>query len=296
MTIWQDFLGAEVGYVETQSFGSVRYIEAGKDNDEVLIFTHGMGGHIEAYCKNIVPLAEQFHVIAFDFIGHGLSSKPIDADYELDIYVRHLEEVMNALGIDKAHLAGESMGGGAVGVFAARFPDRVGRLVLITSGGIPIVTEQGREDLRNLAEMTSKMQGGQGPTWESVKNRLRWLLHEDNWDLLTDEMIAVRLGLYSQADAKAVKSKMTAFLQPWVQGEYEPELIPLEDMDHEILFLWTEHNPMHDLEAAKQAYTRAKNGQLHVMEGSIAHWPQYEKPEEFNQLLSQFLSTGQISN
>ncbi len=295
MTIWQDFLGAEIGFAETNTFGQVRYVEAGKENKEVLIFTHGMGGHIEAYCKNVVPLSDQFHVIAFDFVGHGLSSKPTDADYELDIYVRHLEEVMDALGIEKANLAGESMGGGAVGVFAARNPLRVGRLVLITSGGIPIVTEQGKKDLRNLAEMTAKMQVAQGPTWESVRNRLRWLLHEDNWDMLTDEMIDVRLSLYTRPDARAVKNKMSAFLHLWVKGEYEPELIPLEEMEQDILFLWTEQNPMHDLEAAQQAYKRAKNAQLFVMQGSVAHWPQYEKPKLFNQIIRQFVSTGKLT-
>ena len=42
---------------------------------------HGIGGHLEAYAKNVLPLSSDFHVVAFDFVGHGLSAKPLDIDY-----------------------------------------------------------------------------------------------------------------------------------------------------------------------------------------------------------------------
>ena len=257
-TLWQDFVGAEVRYIDTPSCGRTRIIEAGTDNKDVLIFMHGMGGHAEAYCKNVVPLSDQFHVIAFDFIAHGLSAK-LDIDYSLDIYTQHILEVMDVLGIEKATLIGESMGGGAAGVLAAENPSRVDKLILVTSGGIPIVTEQGREDLKNLAAMSAKSKG-QKPTFESVQARMRWLLHEKNWGMLTDELIELRLQYYSQPELAAIAPKVFGFLKGWVAGTYEPPLIPLEKLETETLFLWTEHNPMHDLPAAESAVKHVKNG------------------------------------
>ena len=57
-------------------YGKTRIVEAGKGNKETLIFLHGVGGHCEAYAKNVVTLSDEFHVVAYDYVGHGLSDKP----------------------------------------------------------------------------------------------------------------------------------------------------------------------------------------------------------------------------
>ena len=87
---WIDFLGAETRYVRTPSFERIRIAESGKENSEVLFLMHGLGGHLEAYAKNIIPLSNRFHVVAFDFVGHGLSSKPTDIEYNSDTYAKQL--------------------------------------------------------------------------------------------------------------------------------------------------------------------------------------------------------------
>jgi len=68
-------LEAEVRLVETKSFGPTRIAEAGTKNENVIILMHGIGGHLEAYARNIVALADEFHTIAFDFLGHGCHIK-----------------------------------------------------------------------------------------------------------------------------------------------------------------------------------------------------------------------------
>ena len=71
MSLWLDFMGAEIRYVETASYGKTRIAEAGKGNKETILFLHGVGGHCEAYAKNVVALSDEFHVIAYDYVGHG---------------------------------------------------------------------------------------------------------------------------------------------------------------------------------------------------------------------------------
>ena len=78
MSIWLDFLGAEIRFFDTPTYGRVRVAEAGKGKPEALFLMHGIGGHIEAYSKNVVTLGRSFHTIAFDFVGHGLSEKKTD--------------------------------------------------------------------------------------------------------------------------------------------------------------------------------------------------------------------------
>ena len=293
MSLWLDFLGAEIRFIDTPSFGSIRIAEAGKGNPEALLLMHGIGGHIEAYAKNVVALADSFHVVALDFVGHGLSAKRTDIDYIPSTYAALLGEVMDVLGIASAHISGESLGGWVAGLFAARQPQRVKRLVLNTAGGIPVVSEKGRQDLRDLDELNKK-NFGKAPSVDSVRQRMQWLMHESNWHLLDDELIGSRLALYSRPDFQKSAPLMFGMLERVDELVQRGEMLPVEQLQCGTLFLWTRHNPIHDLPAAEAACARNPKAQLYVMQAEAAHWPQYEAPEEFNRVMRDFLRTGQV--
>lgn len=89
-----------------------RYLSAGNPDQPLLILIHGTGGHLEAYSRNIAAHAEHFWTVAIDLVGHGLSDKPA-GDYEIKDYTRHVIDVIRALGRDKAHVSGESLGAGS---------------------------------------------------------------------------------------------------------------------------------------------------------------------------------------
>lgn len=295
MSIWIDFLSAEIRYVDTPSFGRVRIAEAGKGKPEALFLMHGIGGHIEAYSKNVVPLGEHFHVIAFDFVGHGLSEKKTDIEYPASIYADQLKELMDVLGIEKAHISGESLGGLVTGLFAVKYPERCLRLILNTAGGIPIMTDKGRQDLVNLATLTEKNYG-KPPSFESIKERMQWLIYEGNWDLLTDELIESRLAIYSRPDFQKSAPLVFARLNQAKAGggKAMPDAMELEKIEQEALLLWTTHNPIHDVPAAEAALPRLKKGKLYVMRKDCGHWPQYESPEEFDAVVVKYLTTGEV--
>ncbi|CAG2161306.1 alpha/beta fold hydrolase [Cupriavidus numazuensis] len=290
MSLWLDFLGAEIRYVKT-SFGSIRIAEAGKGNAEALFLMHGIGGHIEAYAKNVVPLADTFHVIALDFIGHGLSEKRDDVEYTPITYARLLAELMDVMDIQSAHLSGESLGGWVAGVFAALYPNRVKRLVLNTAAGIPVVSEKGRQDLRNLDELNKK-NFGKPPSVETIRMRMQWLMHESNWHLLDDELIGSRLALYTRPDFQRTAPLVFALVKRHDELGESGAMIQPQDLQCETLYLWTRDNPIHDVAAATAACERTPKGKLYVMHADAAHWPQYEAPDEFNAVMRKFLTTG----
>jgi pimeloyl-ACP methyl ester carboxylesterase len=293
MSLWIDFLGAEIRYIETPSFGQTRIAEAGKGKKEALFLMHGIGGHLEAYAKNVVALSEHFHVIAFDFVGQGLSAKIPDIVYNSSTYVQQLRELMDALGIQKAHVSGESLGGMVAANFAIAYPDRIIRTILNTTGGIPLVSEKGRQDLANLAAL-SKKNIGQLPTAETVRSRMQWLLFEGNWRLLTDELIETRLQIYLNPEFQKTASLVFARLARAASGDTEPDMVDLEKIECETLLFWTKHNPIHDVAAAESALPRIKKGKLYVMKTDAGHWPQYEDPQEFNEVVVRYLLTGDV--
>jgi len=288
MSIWLDMLGAEVRFVNTKSFGRVRIAEAGRGRaSETLVLLHGIGGHLEAYSKNIVPLSDRFHVVAYDYLGHGLSEKKA-IDYSPVMLGDHLGELLDALDVRRAHLSGESLGGWISGIFAGRHPERVARLILNTSAGIPVRTEKGKQELEALRTLSQKA-AAQGPSYESIGNRMKWLFHPDNHGMISDELIKTRLFFYTRPEMKDVAPRVLAMI-----GKHDEYLIPLEKIQAETLFLWTTHNPVHDVETARLACEKVKNAKLYVMKGAAGHWPQYEAPEEFNDVTRKFLTTGSI--
>ncbi|WP_336335139.1 alpha/beta hydrolase [Pseudomonas putida] len=293
MSLWLDFLGAEIRFIETPSFGRIRIAEAGKHNAEALILLHGIGGHIEAYAKNVVALGKDFHVVAMDFVGHGLSEKRADIDYVPSTYAALVAEVMDVLGIEQAHVHGESLGGWVGGMFAARYPQRIKRLVLNTTAGIPVLSEKGRAEMRELDEL-NKRNFGKPPTVESVRLRMQWLLHESNWHLLDDELIGSRLTLYRQPEFQKSASLVFSLLDRNEELAQRNEFLPVEALQCDTLFFWTRYNPVHDLVAAEAACARNPRAKLYVMKADAGHWPQYEWPEEFNAVVTHYLKTGEV--
>jgi HOMODA hydrolase len=277
MSLWLDMLGAEIRYVETPSYGRIRIAEAGPKDAPVILFQHGIGGHLEAYAKNLVALSDQFHCIAFDYVGHGLSHRKAMA-YTPLVLAEQVRELMDALGIDRAHLSGESLGGWVSGFFAIKYPGRVRKLMLNTAGGVPIVSTKGRADMDNLMAL-SKKAGGALPTFESVKARIGWLMHPDNHHLITDELVTVRLRFYTMPEAREVMPLVNQILP-----RHDEFLLPLEQIAVPTILLWTRDNPIHDLEAADYAHQQIAGSQLYIMKANSAHWPQYEAPDEFNQV------------
>jgi len=285
MSLWLDMLGTQIRYVQTRSFGRIRIAEAGDPAAETILFQHGINGHLEAYAKNLMSLSKDFHVVAFDYVGHGLSDKPV-LDYTPPLLAEQLGDLMDALGLESAHLSGESLGGWVSALFAARYPHRVKRLMLNTAGGLPVVSEKGKADLANLIALNARNVNNT-PTRETVTARLKWLMHEHNHHLVNDELIDLRLTIYLRPDTREVAPIINRIID-----RHDDFLIPFEQIRSETLFLWTLDNPIHDLESARAASATVPGSKLYLMKGEAAHWPQYEVPAEFDSVTTAFFRDG----
>src|SRR5213596_2827379 len=111
----------------------VIYRVAGSGPPVVLI--HGMVNSSRHWETVALRLADDYTVIAPDLIGHGDSAAP-RGDYSLGAHAASIRDLLAAVGIDRATLVGHSLGGGVAMQFFYQFPQRVERLVLISSGGL----------------------------------------------------------------------------------------------------------------------------------------------------------------
>jgi pimeloyl-ACP methyl ester carboxylesterase len=101
----------------------------------VLVLIHGITNSSASWEPVLARLATRFTVIAPDLLGHGDSAKP-RGDYSLGANASLMRDLMIALGRERATIAGHSLGGGIAMQMAYQFPERVERLVLVSSGGL----------------------------------------------------------------------------------------------------------------------------------------------------------------
>ncbi len=112
----------------------IQYLEMGEGGTP-LVFIPGFGGDINIFVFNQETLAATRPVYALDLPGHGGSSKDV-GDGDLAFFVGVLAGFLDAMEIEKAHLAGHSMGGAVAGAFALAHPERVASVILIASAGL----------------------------------------------------------------------------------------------------------------------------------------------------------------
>jgi pimeloyl-ACP methyl ester carboxylesterase len=101
----------------------------------VLLLIHGITSGSATWERAIRRLARDHTVIAPDLLGHGESAKP-RGDYSLGSFAAGLRDLLVALDIERATVVGHSLGGGVAMQLAYQFPERVERLVLVSSGGL----------------------------------------------------------------------------------------------------------------------------------------------------------------
>jgi len=113
---------------------SVFHYDVGSGHAVVLL--HGFNDHAEAFTRNIIPLAEAGHrVVALDLPGFGRSGIP-NMRYSLTGFAEFMLDFLDALGIERAHLVGNSMGGAIALRTALRQPDRIQSVVAVDAAGM----------------------------------------------------------------------------------------------------------------------------------------------------------------
>lgn len=111
----------------------IAYREEG--SGEALLLIHGMAGSSATWHGVLPQLSKRYRVVAPDLLGHGESAKP-RGDYSLGAFAAWLRDLLDELGIKRATVVGQSLGGGVAMQFAYQHRDYCDRLVLISSGGL----------------------------------------------------------------------------------------------------------------------------------------------------------------
>jgi 4,5:9,10-diseco-3-hydroxy-5,9,17-trioxoandrosta-1(10),2-diene-4-oate hydrolase len=286
-------------FAETAADGPGRglrlhYHEAGEatGGQPPVVLLHGGGPGATAWSnfgRNVGVLSSSFRVLAVDQPGFGRSDKWDEHPQYFTHSSGALAGLLDAIGVDQVHLVGNSLGGGTAVRFALRYPDRVGRLVLMAPGGLGlnVFAPDPTEGVKRLGAFGAPP----GPSREKLEAFLRTLVFDQR--LVTDELVDERFAAASSPESlRAMAAMGASFMRP---DDYEDGMLWREAhrLRHHTLLIWGREDRVNPLDGALVALKVLRRAQLHVFAG-CGHWAQLEKFEEFNRLTAAFLGDHRV--
>jgi pimeloyl-ACP methyl ester carboxylesterase len=267
----------EIGATADANGIKTNYLEAGKGDPVVLI--HGSGPGVTSYAnwRLVLPaLAENFRVLAPDMVGFGFSERPANIQYGVQTWADQVVGLMDTLELPTAHMVGNSFGGAIALRIATQHPDRVGKLVLMGSMGVPFPITEGLERV-----------WGYEPSFENMRKVLDVFAYSR--DLVNDELAEVRYrGSIQPGFQESFAAMFPAPRQRWVEAMCTPE-DDIRRLPHRTLIVHGREDQVIPVQTSLRLMELIDNADLSVF-SHCGHWSMIERTEDFNRNVSEFFS------
>lgn len=275
--------------------GTLRYYDHGGDHGDdhgdegpVVLFLHGSGPGVSGWrnFRGVLPtFARHFRCLILEFPGFGVTDD--FGGHPMITAQGVVAPFLDALGVARVHIVGNSMGGGVGINFAIRYPDRIDRLVTIGGIGTNTFSPGPSEGIRLLQEFT------EDPTRQRLVDWLKSMVYdqslvteeliEERWQLATDpETLAAARRMYGKAAYAAMMAAMGATDRPMPWAVMHKVAAPT-------LLTWGRDDRVSPLDMAIIPMRTIPNAELHVFP-NCGHWAMIEAKAAFESTVLAFLS------
>jgi pimeloyl-ACP methyl ester carboxylesterase len=264
----------------------VAYRDVG--SGETLLLIHGMAGSSETWRAVIPQLSKKYRVVAPDLLGHGQSAKP-RGDYSLGAFAVWLRDLLDELGVTRATVIGQSLGGGVAMQFVYQHPDYCERLILISSGGLGpdvgwtlrLLSAPGAEFILPVIAPRPVL---------TVGNKLR------SWFSAAGIQSPRGAELWSAYSSLSDAETRQAFLRTLRSVvDYRGQAVSALNRLHvaselPTMTIWGEQDQIIPVDHAYAAQAARAGSRLEVLKG-VGHFPHVERPNEVVDLIDDFIAT-----
>ncbi|MCC5952596.1 MAG: alpha/beta fold hydrolase [Acidimicrobiia bacterium] len=266
----------------------VAYRTAGNPDDPVVVLIHGMAGSSRTWRDCMDTLADGHYVVAPDLLGHGRSDKPA-GDYSLGNHASLVRDFLINVGVERATIVGQSLGGGVAMQFAYQYPEVCERLTLVNSGGL------GR-DVNLLLRLLS-LPGAElvlpiavpGFVRDRGNEVSRWMHRNGIRPPRVAEMWQAYASLAEPATRTAFLRTLRSVVDPGGQSVSARDRLYLAAAVP-TLIVWGDADPIIPVHHGTEAHEAMPGSRLEVFEG-VGHFPHVEVPDLFAATLLDFLRT-----
>ena len=251
--------------------------------EETVIMLHGSGPGASGWAnfhRNVQPLVDAgYRVILMDCPGWSKSDPIVCTGSRSELNARALKGLMDALGIARAHLVGNSMGGHSANAFALNYPERVGKLVLMGggTGGPSQFVPMPTEGIKLIGALYRE------PSIENLKKMMAVFVYDSS--SLTEALFQTRLENMLQRREHLENFVKSLAANPRQFTDFGPRLA---DITAPTLIIWGRDDRFVPLDVGLRLLWGMPNAQLHVF-NRCGHWAQWEHAEQFNRMVLDFL-------
>ncbi|MDI9913703.1 alpha/beta fold hydrolase [Rhodococcus sp. IEGM 1379] len=273
------FFGLDDKWIETADGELTHYHELGEGTP--ILFLHGSGTGVTAAANwwlNLPTLSKQGRCIAIDSIGYGQSVVAPNTEYGIKEWVRHAVRVLDALGIEKTWIVGNSLGGWLAFQFAIDYPERLLGIVSMGTGG---------------AKLTGALAGHSNPNLSEEGIRKTLELFVVDKSLVTDELVALR---YQSAlnDTASDRLAEVVAARDRDRTELPLDFDVLSRLDIPVLLIHGVQDVVIPVSRTWELLNVIPHADSHIF-SQCGHWSQVERAEEFNTVITQYLSARGVS-
>jgi 2-hydroxymuconate-semialdehyde hydrolase len=246
--------------------------------DPVLLL-HGSGPGVSAWANwrlTINNLKDRFRLLAPDLAGFGYTQVPEGTQYSRQLWLEQMVAFLDALGVAKVDVIGNSFGGSMALALAIHHPERVRRLILMGSVGVPF-------------ELTAGLDAvwGYGPSEDNMRAIMRIFAYDQS--LIGDDLVRMRYEASKRPGVhEAYSSMFPAPRQRWVEAMAHSEA-EIRSIKSPTLMVHGRDDKVIPLSTSLTMLDWIDDSQLHIF-GRCGHWTQIEHAADFCQLVGNFLS------
>lgn len=274
---------------------ALHVVLAGPSRGKPLLFLHGFPEFWFAWRHQIDHFVSSgYRVIIPDQRGYNLSDKPAGiASYSIELLAKDVVGVLESVTDSKAFVVGHDWGAGVAWYLAARYSERVSRVVIL-SGPHP------RVFIKNLIINPTQLRKSLYSLFFQLPRLPERILRRRDWAALVRALRDTSPpGVFSDRDLEqykkswARKDALTAMLNWYRAAILHPSKFALDSKTSRVrvpaLVIWGRNDQFLDQALARESLVYCDDGHLEIFE-TATHWVQHEEPPQVNTLLSQFFA------
>ncbi|MCB1842895.1 MAG: alpha/beta fold hydrolase [Halioglobus sp.] len=266
-------------YAECANGYRMHYLDEGAG--EVVVFLHGSGPGASGYSnfKGNYPslVAAGYRCIIPDHIGYGFSDKPDDVDHPLSFFVECITQTLDAAGVERCTLVGNSLGGAVALGLALEHPERVEKLILMAPGGLSELAEY--QAMPGMQKVFQVFGSGEAVTPAVMKDLFATgLMYDPKY--ATDELVAERMQVMQIMNGHVMKTMQV------------PVLVDrLPEINCPVLGFWGMNERMMPENGILAMAKNLRHLRL-ILVTECGHWVMVEHEDMFNRACLDFLQNG----
>ena len=256
-----------------------------------LLLIHGIGDNSTTWGTVQTKLAQRFHVIAPDLLGHGKSDKP-RADYSIAAYANGMRDLLAVLDIDRVTVVGHSLGGGVAMQFAYQFPQLVDRLILVGAGGVT-------KDVNIALRGASLPMGSEAlallrlplviPALQIVGRLAGTILGSTGLGRDLPDVLRILADLPEPTASSAFTRTLRAVV------DWRGQVVTMLDRCYltksvPVQLIWGDRDSVIPVSHARMAHAAMPGSRLEIFDRS-GHFPFHDDPDRFVEVVEQFIDS-----